>query len=283
VATSSNLEKLLVEGGITACCAALYESPAVRWFLGDELHPGGEAATRRSLELIELRPGERLLDVGSGMGSSALLAAREFGCLVAGLDYGADAVRGARRAADTAGLCDRVSFVAGEAGALPFADGEFDATMAVLSDHHWEDRAGGLRELRRVASRRAVVFTWDQAYVDAFWLTRDYLPGFRRLPGMPLEEVAEHLGATRIQPVPLAHDWGDGFLMAFWRRPEAYLDATVRDGISCFGLLPDSEVAEFEATLRGDLSSGAWVRRNEALLDLEELDLGFRLVIAEYA
>jgi SAM-dependent methyltransferase len=169
------------------------------------------------------------------------------------------------------------------AEALPFADGEFDATMAVLSDHHWEDRAGGLRELRRVASRRAVVFTWDQAYVDAFWLTRDYLPGFRRLPGMPLEEVAEHLGATRIQPVPLAHDWGDGFLMAFWRRPEAYLDATVRDGISCFGLLPDSEVAEFEAALRGDLSSGAWARRNEALLDLEELDLGLRLVIAEYA
>jgi len=39
------------------------------------------------------------------------------------------------------------------AGALPFADGEFDAAMAVLSDHHWPDRAAGLRELKRVARR----------------------------------------------------------------------------------------------------------------------------------
>jgi arsenite methyltransferase len=150
VATSLNLETLLVEGGITACCAALYESPAVRWFLGDELHPGGEAATRRSLELIELRPGERLLDVGSGTGSSALLAAREFGCLVAGLDYGADAVRGARRAADTAGLCDRVSFVAGEAGALPFADGEFDAVLSECSLSTFPDKGRAVAEMRRV-------------------------------------------------------------------------------------------------------------------------------------
>lgn len=119
MAASWALEELLAEGGVKACCAALYESPAVRWFLGGELHPGGEEATRRSLELIELEPEERLLDVGSGAGSAALLAAREFGCVVAGLDYGADAVRGAQQAADAAGFCDRVGFVVGEAGALP--------------------------------------------------------------------------------------------------------------------------------------------------------------------
>ena len=119
---------------------------------------------------------------------------------------------------------------------LPFADRSFDAAMAVLSDHHWDDRAGGLREMRRVADR-AVVFTWDPAYVDAFWLTRDYLPGFRRLHGMAIEEVARHLKATRVEPLPLAADWQDGFLMAFWRRPEAYLDEAVRAGISVFGVL----------------------------------------------
>ena len=63
------------------------------------------------------------------------------------------------------------------AEALPFPDGAFDAAMAVLSDHHWTDRAAGLRELRRVA-RRAVVFQWDPAYRDAFWLVRDHLPDF---------------------------------------------------------------------------------------------------------
>ena len=37
----------------------------------------------------------------------------------------------------------------------------FDAAMAILSDHHWPDRVAGLRELRRVARRRAVVFQCD--------------------------------------------------------------------------------------------------------------------------
>jgi SAM-dependent methyltransferase len=169
------------------------------------------------------------------------------------------------------------------AEALPFGDASFDAAMALLSDHHWDDRAQGLRELRRVAARRAVVFTWDQSYVDAFWLTRDYLPGFRRLHGMPLEEVAEHLGATRIEPVPLAHDWRDGFLMAFWRRPEAYLDEMVRAGISCFGRLPAAEVQDFAARLDADLRSGRWADRNAELLHRDEADFGFRLVIGEYA
>ena len=166
------------------------------------------------------------------------------------------------------------------AEALPLADGSFDAAMAVLSDHHWEDRAGGLREMRRVARRR-VVFTWDQSYVDEFWLTRDYLPGFRALHGMTIEEVAEHLGADRIESVPLTADWRDGFLMAFWRAPEAYLDESVRAGISVFGRLGADEVAEFVARLSADLASGEWERRNGALREREELDLGYRLVIGE--
>ena len=147
---SANLRELLDEGGIEACCAALYESPAVRWFLGSELHPGGDAATRRSLELIALRPGERLLDVGSGAGSSALVAAEEFGAIVAGIDFGAAAVRGAQQAADAAGLCDRVGFMVGEAGSLPFADGEFDAVLCECSLSTFPDKGCAVAEMRRV-------------------------------------------------------------------------------------------------------------------------------------
>jgi arsenite methyltransferase len=144
------IEQLLNEGGVPACCAALYESPAVRWFLGGELHPGGEATTRRSLELIGLRPDERLLDVASGPGSSALLAAREFGCLVAGVDYGAGAVRDARRAAEAAGLGDRVGFMVGDAAALPFTDAEFDAILCECSLSTFSDKALAVGEMRRV-------------------------------------------------------------------------------------------------------------------------------------
>jgi SAM-dependent methyltransferase len=187
------------------------------------------------------------------------------------------AVMRAQRPPDAAPAIDA------SADALPFADASFDATMAVLTDHHWPDRAGGLRELRRVARKRAVLFTFDPSFVDAFWLTRDYIPGFRDLPGMTIEEIARHFGATRIEAVPVAHDWQDGFLFAFWRRPEAYLDPVVRANISVFSQLDQAEVADFVARLRADLASGAWARRNADVLAAEELDGGYRLLVAECA
>jgi arsenite methyltransferase len=150
VATRLDLEGLLAEGGVPACCSALYQSPAVRWFLGGELHPGGEATTRRSLELIGLRQGDRLLDVASGPGTSAILAAREFGCRVTGLDYGAETIRGARREAEDAGLGDRVGFTVGEAAALPFADAEFDAILCECSLSTFADKDAAVHEMRRV-------------------------------------------------------------------------------------------------------------------------------------
>jgi SAM-dependent methyltransferase len=166
------------------------------------------------------------------------------------------------------------------AEALPFPDGAFDAAMAVLSDHHWADRTAGLRELRRVG-RRAVVFQWDPAFGDAFWLARDYLPSFARGLEGSFAAVRSALGATREAVVPIPHDCRDGFLMAYWRRPEAYLDPVVRANISVFALLPPAEVDAMVESLRADLESGAWTERNAALLDLDELDLGYRLVIAE--
>jgi arsenite methyltransferase len=131
-------------------CATAYASPAVRWLLGGELHPGGATTTRRALELIGVRPGERLLDVASGAGTSALLAAREYGCLVAGVEYGEAAVVDAQRAAEPAGLCDRVGFIVGDAEALPFEDDQFDAVLCECSLCTFEDKPRAMAEIRRV-------------------------------------------------------------------------------------------------------------------------------------
>jgi SAM-dependent methyltransferase len=175
---------------------------------------------------------------------------------------------------------DAAPVVRANAEALPFEDGAFDAAMAVLTDHHWPDRAAGLRELRRVASRRAVLFSFDIAFTGRDWLTREYLTSFRP-EGMSVEEIAEHLGAQRIEPVPVPADCRDGFLNAYWRRPHAYLDPRVRDGISVFRLLPPEDVERAMAALRADLESGEWERRHADLLALDDLDLGYRLFVAD--
>src|SRR3954468_7592758 len=170
------------------------------------------------------------------------------------------------------------SVVRAVAEALPFADGEFDAAMAVLSDHHWADPVAGLREMARVA-RRVVVFQWDGRWVDRVWLTRDYLPEFRALSSGPtLEQRAEAIGA-RMEPVPIPWDCVDGFFHAFWRRPDAYLAEAVRRGSSVWARVGPEVEARVVRELAADLESGAWQARNAELLELGELDCGYRLLV----
>lgn len=173
---------------------------------------------------------------------------------------------------------------------LPFDDSSFDAAMAVLSDHHWEDRRRGLEELRRVARRRVVLFNIDPAQADAFWMTTEYLPAFLdvikpqyREPGYWERELRSILGDVRIVEVPIPHDCADGFYGAFWRRPRAYLDPRVRAGISVFSQLDRGHVQRGIAALEADLESGAWDRRHRELLGLEALRLGYYVVVAELA
>ena len=163
--------------------------------------------------------------------------------------------------------------------ALPFKTDAFDASMAILSVHHWPDKAWGLRELRRVARGRVVILTWDPSF-PGFWLT-DYIPEVLNTdrPILPtLHEFETVLGSVEVIDVPIPHDCTDGFLCAYWRRPEAYLDSKVRSAISCFSKLGDITTALDK--LDRDLRSGDWHLRYENLLYTTELDLGYRLIVA---
>jgi SAM-dependent methyltransferase len=172
--------------------------------------------------------------------------------------------------------------VAAVADSLPFADQSFDAAMAFSTIHHWQDPIAGLLEMRRVA-RRVVVFTHDSSdagWLRRFWLTRDYLPEVADfITGRP--SLAEQAGAVgaRIEPVPIPWDCADGFFEAYWRRPEAYLDEHVRRGISVWARVgPDAEKRAVRS-LRDDLISGRWAERNRDIVDLNEAELGLRMLV----
>jgi len=176
---------------------------------------------------------------------------------------------------------DAAPAVRGVAEALPVADQAVDATLAVLTLHHWRDLHAGLRELQRVSARQVLLH-----FVPGhpFWLADEYLAEVRDLEtaGIPtVHDVTAVLGASTVEVVPVPWDCTDGFFAAYWRRPAAYLDPAVRASISYLAQLDPNALAPGLARLRADLDSGAWDERHADLLDRDEADFGYRLIVAD--
>ncbi len=168
------------------------------------------------------------------------------------------------------------------AGALPFGSGRFDAAMAVMTAHHWPDLLAGLAEMRRVA-RRQLVFTWDPGFDQELWIVSEYVPQIRQIEHArfpPLHTVIGALAARAVVPFEIPWDFSDGYQPAFWRRPEAYLDPSVRAASSTFAQLPGAIVEPAMERLRLDLQSGAWHDRHSDLLGAEQMDFGYRLIVS---
>ena len=144
------------------------------------------------------------------------------------------------------------------AEALPFEDQTFEAALAVLTLHHWNDLVDGLSELRRVASRQ-VILLFEPWVSWQFWLV-EYFPECLSLPteirAPNIEDLRMHLDVQAVVPVP--SDCIDGFAGAYWCRPELYLDPSVRAGISSLAQLPPEVAERCVQWLRQDLASGKW-------------------------
>ncbi|MEG9862103.1 MAG: class I SAM-dependent methyltransferase [Parvularculales bacterium] len=171
----------------------------------------------------------------------------------------------------------------GYAENLPFDDDHFDASMAILTVHHWSDLSKGLSEMRRVSKGPVIILTHDPSK-GGFWLD-DYLPQCVALnieKGLPpLSAYEKLMGPVSVDVVPVPHDCSDGFFGAYWRRPVAYLDPSVRKAISCFWSADNVEMDGIKPALEKldeDLKSGVWEKKYGYLLDYDTLDLGYRLI-----
>jgi ubiquinone/menaquinone biosynthesis C-methylase UbiE len=114
---------------IKGCCVALYESDWATLLLGDSYHPGKLQLTERLGNMLDLQPGHIVLDVASGLGTSAIYLAQRFGCQVVGVDFSGQIVEQASANAAEAGISQLVQFKQGDAERLPFEGGSFDALI----------------------------------------------------------------------------------------------------------------------------------------------------------
>jgi SAM-dependent methyltransferase len=172
--------------------------------------------------------------------------------------------------------------VIGVAEALPFDDHSFDAVMSVLSCHQWADKPKGLAELRRVARGPVVVLTFDPVALQESWLTI-YMADIAAAEAarfLPIETLSAHLGGeVEVRPCRVPQNCTDGFMEAFFGRPEHFLDPQKRAAQSAWAFAPAGAEARFVAKLAADLASGAWDARYGHLRTAPFFDGSLRLLI----
>jgi len=151
------------------------------------------------------------------------------------------------------------------AEAVPLDDDAVDAALAIFTVHQWTDLAAGLGEMRRVARGPVVIVTLDGAQLGDFWL-HEYLPdrlGTVRQRFPAVEDIRRLLGGSSVvEPVPIPLDCSDGFVEAFYGRPEALLDPAVRDAQSGWQFLDEQLTEQGLEQLADDLRTGEWDRRH---------------------
>jgi ubiquinone/menaquinone biosynthesis C-methylase UbiE len=132
------------------------------WALGeyDRIADGLTISTDQTLRVAKIRPGERVLDVATGTGITAV-AARQHGANVTGVDLTPELLAVARRKAIEEGFGD-IDFREGDAEALPFADASFDVVLSTCGHMFAPDQAKVAAELARVTrpGGRTVFLAW---------------------------------------------------------------------------------------------------------------------------
>lgn len=266
MSTGPSLETLL--GAELACCASPYDSPALRWLLGDDLHPGGDPLSRRLAHLAGLGPGSRVLDVASGSGRTARLLATEFGAEVTGVELSADSVAAAQAEVEAAGR-GRVRFAQGDAAALPAPSRAFDVVICECALCLFPRKATAVAEMRRVLRPGGIVAIADVT------VEPDELPAaLRGLAGrvaclaqaLPREGYEALLHDARFEL--LAAESHDGALAALAERMEYRLRV--------------ARMVDLSAPY-GDLIAEALALVREARSAIVRGSLGYRLFVARRA
>jgi len=129
--------------------AAIKSRQQTVWASGDYSNVGTRLVViaEQLCETIDLRAGERVLDVATGNGITALAAARRY-AEVTGIDYVPSLIERARTRAAADHL--PVDFQVADAEALPFADGSFDVVLSTVGVMFAPDQARAAAELLRV-------------------------------------------------------------------------------------------------------------------------------------
>ena len=166
---------------------------------GGEMEKHHLNITEQTLRRMELRPGERVLDLGCGAGWASRILARLVGegpeghGQVVGVDISDEMIRHARAASRD---FDNLMFVWGSAQQLPWEENFFDKVLSVESFYYYPDQDRALHELFRVMAPRGRLFILINLYKDnpcsLRWVEELKVPVHARSQAEYLELLKQH-------------------------------------------------------------------------------------------
>jgi len=230
---------------------------------------------------LNLPTGSLVADIGAGTGNYTNALAER------GFDMVAVEPSPVMRAQTTPHA--QVRWQEGTAERIPLADSAVHGIVSTLALHHFTDLLQAFREMNRVSDAGPMVFfTFDAVAVQttSLWM-RDYWPSLftdtrSSFPALPdVAHLIETVTGRTVQivPFPIPPDIADLFMVSGWQRPELYLDADVRAGISPFAMAAPDAIDAGVERLRTDLDKGHWEERYGAIRLLNEFDAGYRFLI----
>lgn len=117
------------------------------------VHPGGYDATRELLDKLQIDNSSHVIDIACGKGTSAIYAARKYGCKVTAIDISPELIEEAKRIARMKNVAQRVDFAVCDALKLPYENESFDAAMSQAMLVLVDDKIQAIKEARRVLKK----------------------------------------------------------------------------------------------------------------------------------
>jgi sterol 24-C-methyltransferase len=137
-------------------------------FKGESLRASITRHERYLAQVLELRPGMKVLDVGCGVGGPMREIASFSGASIIGVNNNEYQVDRGRRQTAKAGLSHIAEFLQADFMKIPVPDGEYDAVYAIEAICHAPDKVAHFRELYRTMKSGAHLAGYEWCMTDRF-------------------------------------------------------------------------------------------------------------------
>ncbi|MBC8505328.1 MAG: class I SAM-dependent methyltransferase [Chloroflexi bacterium] len=223
----------------------------------DEFHIRGSAATKELGQLADIQPGEKLLDLGCGIGGAARTLMTEFGANVTGIDLVDEYISTARALNEHIGYDGQITFEQADALDIPSLDNSFDVVFSQHITMNIENKAQLAQEVRRVLrpGGRFVLYEICAGAVDA--------------PHLPVPWAGDQSINCLVEPEILRQIFEEsGFQTTEWRDVTA-MSLSWNQGLVTDMILPpiDGPILLGQNLLMGDT---AFLKLKNMMMNMQE-------------